>query len=189
MNGITRFLASLAVIAALAGAAPAVVPDDAGKATPEEKTGGPDVDNPIRKISEMMKKAGDLLAKLETGDPTQDEQKKILKELDRLIELAQKSSSSSKNQQQREQQNEDERTQPQPKNSGASTGTSPMQNERNVPRSVKPGVGTDPPDLREIWGKLPDVRRDEILQLLNEDLPQQYKELVKLYLKALSERK
>jgi len=154
---------------------------------PQPPSAEPDVQNPVRDVSEMMKQAGELLGKLETGTPTQDEQKKILEELDRLIDLAQQSQSSSKQRQQQQNQSESQ-PQPQPQNS-ESRGNSPAQAERNIPRAVGPAAGSEPPDLREIWGKLPDTKRDEVLQLLNEKLPMQYKELIKQYFKALSEKK
>ncbi len=154
----------------------------------DEKTAELDVNNPVRKISEMMKKAASLLEKFETGSPTQEEQKKILEELDRLIEMAQQSSSSSSQQQQQEQKPGDPRNSSEPRNTGGSA-SSPVTDERDILRQVSPGVGAGAPDLREMWGKLPDAQRDEVLQLLREKLPLKYKQLLIWYFKALSEKK
>ena len=71
--------------------------------------------------------------------------------------------------------------------SGAAS--SPAASERDFIRQVSPGVGAGAPDLREMWGKLPDAQRDEVLQLLREKLPLKYKQLLIWYFKALSEKK
>ena len=104
------------VAVVLTGVAFATVPPDKpGKTKPKAEV---DFKNPVRKISAMMKKAGKLLDQLETGDPTQDEQKKILEELDKLIEMAEKSSSSSSQQQQQRDRNKTKNAKQQPQNSG-----------------------------------------------------------------------
>lgn len=175
--------AALVLGAFLVARAAAAVPD------PETRPRA-DAENPVRGVSQMMKTAAGLLEKLQTGEPTQDEQKKILEELDRLIAMAQKacSSSSSRQQQQQQQQQADPKDVRDPQNAGgASGGNRPMDDERDVLRSVSPDLGEGAPDLREIWGRLPDARRDEILQLLSEPLPLKYKDLIVRYLKAISE--
>ena len=154
--------------------------DPAGDTKSGDKQGKVDVNNPIRYISLLMKKAGKLLEALETGTPTQEEQKKALAELDRLIQLAEEASSSAQNQRQRQKQDKDSGSKPpQPKDSsGTSTGGSPMSVEADVMRAIRQKLGSEPPDLKEMWGKLPDAARDEILQLLSEKLPLQYKHQV-----------
>ena len=180
----TMVLMLVAVV--LTGVAFATVPSDKpGKTKPKAEV---DFKNPVRKISAMMKKAGKLLDQLETGDPTQDEQKKILEELDKLIEMAEKSSSSSSQQQQQRDRNKTKNAKQQPQNSGG-RGSTPMGSERDVFRAVRPRLGAGAPDARQMWGKLPEATRDEILQLLNEKLPLKYQQLLKLYFKALSEKK
>lgn len=55
------------------------------------------------------------------------------------------------------------------------------------------GINEDVPDRAEIgsrdrekeWGNLPDVLREEILQILQEDMPLLYKELLRLYFKNI----
>ena len=180
-----RAMMLVVMIAVLIGVAFAVEPAD--KESTEKKEPKIDVKNPIRKVSGMMKKAGKLLDDMKTGEPTQEEQKKILKELDRLIQLAQQSQSSS-SQTHPKKQGDPNNSDKQPQNTGGS-GSSPMSDERDVYRAVRPRLGTGAPDLREMWGKLQDMPRDEILQLLNEKLPMKYKQLLYLYFKALSEKK
>jgi len=174
--------AALVLGALLVGRAAAAVPD------PETRPRA-DAENPVRGVSQMMKRAAGLLEKLQTGESTQEEQKKILEELDRLIAMAQKAcSSSSSRQQQQQQQQTDPKDVRDPQNAGgASGGNRPMDDERDVLRSVSPDLGEGAPDLREIWGRLPDAQRDEILQLLSEPLPLKYKDLIIRYLKAISE--
>jgi hypothetical protein len=181
-----QVIAGLLVATALLLAPPAshAVDEEEEKAADEEK---PDVRNPVRKISSSMKRAGELLEKLETGDPTQEEQKKILKELDRLIEMAQKSGSSGSNSPRDRNRNRSKPRNTTPNNSGG-RGSSPMRDERDVYRAVRPNLGSGAPDLRELWGKLPPKQRDEVLQLLREELPLRYKRLIKLYYKAMSEK-
>jgi len=178
----SALLFSLLVI--LSGPAPGARP--ATKTGEKEKK--IDVNNPIRKISSMMEKAGELLDKLNTGKLTQEEQKKILKELDRLIEMAQSSSSSSSQKPQKKDKQEDPQNRQQPQNTGAA-GSSPMGQERDAFRAVRSRLGTGAPDVRQMWGKLPDAPRGEILQLLSEKLPLKYRQLLYWYSKALSEKK
>jgi len=177
---------ALALGGALCSAACAAEPAEP-KPEPKAKQ---QFDNPVRKISGMMKKAGELLDKLETGKPTQEEQKKILAQLDRLIAMAQKACSSSPQQQRPRTGEQGRQPQQQPGNTGgASQGSSPAPDEKDILRPVKTHLGRGAADLREVWGKLPDVRRDEVMQLLNEKLPVKYKQLLILYFKALSEKK
>ncbi len=145
-------------------------------------------DNPVRKISDLMTKAGKLLETLETGEPTQEEQKKILAELDRLIEMAEKSSSSSSSRQQQQQQQQQQMPQ-QPKNAGAGGGSRPAQDETDNLRPTTGRPGSGAPDLREIWGTLPQKTRDDVDQLLQEKIPAKYKKLIDRYFRALSEEK
>lgn len=181
-------LIALALGGALCSAACAAEPAEP-KPEPEPKP-KQQFDNPVRKISSMMKKASELLDKLETGKRTQEEQKKILAELDRLIAMAQKASSSSSQQPRPRPGQKGRQPQQQPRNTGgASQGSSPAPDEKDILRPVKTHLGRGAADLREVWGKLPDVRRDDVLQLLNEKLPLKYKQLLILYFKALSEKK
>ncbi len=185
-------LAVLVSLALVAGAAEPVVPMKPVKLLPGAK---PKAENPLRELSQMMAKAGKLLDTLDTGAPTQAEQKKILGELDRLIKMAQKSSSSfSSQQQQQQQQNKQKQSQPKntqkkPGNAKDGEGNTPAGDESDVLGSVRTRLGDGAPDLRAIWGKLPDAPRDDVMQLLREKLPMKYKQLLYLYFKALSENK
>jgi hypothetical protein len=179
----TRALLAIALVLALVAPCPAADPPADKKA--KDKV---DVENPIRKISEMMVKAAKLLEKLDTGKPTQEEQKKILTELDLLIQMAQQSSSkSSPKPRDRQKQPKDPKA-GQPKNSSSSS-SSATKDERDVRRPVTPRLGKGAPDVKEMWGKLRDAPREEIQQLFNEKLPMKYRQLLYLYLKALSEKK
>lgn len=186
-----RVALSLAVViclAASAGAAEPTKPTGPGGPPPTTKR---QFDNPVREVSALMKKASELLGTLDTGAPTQEEQKKILAELDRLIKMSQKSSSSSSSQQQQQQQkpSQPKNSQQKPGNTKAGQGSSPAPDETDVLGSVRTRLGAGAPDLRAIWGKLPDAPRDDVMQLLREKLPMKYKQLLYLYFKALSEKK
>ncbi len=176
---------TFALAALVAGSAFALEPPDETEGEKQELKR--EVRNPVRKVSGMMEKAGKLLHKLDTGDDTQEQQKKILEELDKLIRMAQNSSSSSS--QSRQRKGSSSGSKQRPRNSGASTGSSPMPDERDVLRSVRKRPGEGAPDLREIWGKLPEAPREDIMQLLSEKLPMKYRQLLYLYFKALSEKK
>ncbi len=155
---------------------------------PEKKEPEPALDNPIRKVSDMMKEAAQLLEKLKTDTPTQEQQKKILSELDVLIEMAQQQSSSSPSPgQQKKAGAEQEKQPPSPK---PTPGTSPAPSESDILRPVGVHPSGTEPNLVNLWGKLPDAPRDDIMQLLNnEELPMKYRRLLYFYLKALSEKK
>jgi len=186
--------AYVAVVAAIILAAALVALAGPAQAAEADAARGPwltETDNPICKLSDMMKRAGELLDSLETGEPTQEEQKKVLAELDILIKMAEESSQKQQ-QQQQQQPNPGEagqRQQKSPGSSGTATGASPMPDESDVTRTVTQQLGEGAPDLRELWGKLPEAQRDDFMQLLSEPLPLEYKMLIILYSKALSEKK
>lgn len=195
-----------AAFAALVGAAFAVEP--AGGTAKKSTQHKLNVDNPVRKVSSMMKHAGKLMKEFKGAARTAADQEKalreqkrvlaeqnrirkeqqdILKELDRLIKLAQQSTSSSSSSKREEDPKPgDPKKAPKPQNSGGA-GSTPMPDERDVFRAVKPRLGSGPPDLRKMWGKLKDAPRGDILQLLSEKLPMRYKRLLYRYFKALSE--
>ena len=185
----------------LASAAYAIDPPDKDKPKKDERK--LEVDNPVRKVSGMMKGSADSLGKVEAPaavgtepkktpvekiDGVKEEQKKILEELDKLIKMAQKSQSSSSSQKKQQKKKDQSEKSQQPRNSG-SAGSSPMSDERDVFRTVKQGRGRGAPDVKEMWGKLPDASREEIQQLPLEKLPMKYQKLLYRYFKALSEQK
>jgi cell division protein FtsN len=187
-----RFLFTIIAGALALGVAagPAFAIDPTGKKTPDETTKKAEDKNPVRKVSAMMKKVSDLMKQLKTGDLTQEEQKKVLKELDRLIALAQQHQQQQpqqQNPQQQQQKQKNRKPQQQPQNSQQQKSSQPMRDERDVLGRVRQGLGPDAPDLGEMWGRLPDQQRDEIMQLLSEKLPLKYKQLLYLYYKSLSE--
>jgi len=139
----------------------------------------------------LMKKAAKLLDTLETGTPTQEEQKKILAQIDVLIEQAKKQQPPSGGGSQQKPESKPDQPQPkQPENSTSSAkGSKPVQDERDISRNVNVAPGEGAPDLKEMWGKLPEAQRDEVMQLLTEPIPQKYKTLLKLYWEAIAEKK
>jgi len=124
--------------------------------------------DPIKRISGHMGKSADLLAKLDTGDPTQHVQKGIIIDLDAIIEELEK----------------------QKKNRKSGAGADP---DQPLPDSIlAKGPGgqrdlRDPNASSRLWGQLSPKDRQQILQSQNEGFPPGYEAILSSYYKHLAQ--
>lgn len=188
----------------------AASPAHAVRPSGEEKSEGTEeqetpVKNPIRKIAEMMKAVGIDLGKLKVGELTQEqqeaiieaqkklleeqdhiteEQQAILKKLDELIKMAQKAESSSQSQQRQKKRPSDQDHHDRQPQNASGRGSSPMRQERDVFRDVRPGHGRGAPDDRERWGELGPMMKDRGFRALADKLPAKYRELLRRYFRV-----
>jgi len=170
--------------------------------------------DPMKAVSDKMKKAEQELSNSLTGNDAQTAQEEALQILDRLIDKAekQKKPNSSQrppdpqqakeqpnknDQKQREQQKQQEQKDKEQKDEEQKDKEQkePQNQESDDPADQKRmrargGSDGDQKDLdaagRE-WGSMPPQLRQELIHSMHEDLPDRYKELLKSYYKKLSE--
>ena len=162
------------------------------KLTGEDKTaeGPPDPNEKFQKVIGRMDESEKLLKAKETGDVTQETQRRIVMDLDVLIEIAKKmqqqSSSSSSSQKPGQQRQESKANQPGKQSQGGTTAA-----QQSVLPSGTAGAaqsnGTDIHEKSKEWGGLPDRDRDLISHGANEQYLPAYKEQIEKYYEALAE--
>ncbi|MFH1745626.1 MAG: hypothetical protein ABIG44_01145 [Planctomycetota bacterium] len=134
-------------------------------------------------LEEVARVMNYTAARLEAADDTprvRQRQEQVVAMLDKLIEQAQ----------QREQRQ-------QSSNQGRS-GAAPRQPRSGAQDSVLPAEGSaqigeqhaaPPADPGEMWGRLPPLEREKILNSLRERFPTRYRQLVEQYYRSLAEEK
>jgi hypothetical protein len=168
----------LASALAAAQTPPAPLPEEQPAKFPDSKTNWKEMSkmleprvtdkDPIKRISGHMGKSADLLAKLDTGDPTQHVQKGIIIDLDAIIEELEK----------------------QKKNRKSGSNPDP---DQPLPDSVlAKGPGgqrdlRDPNASSRLWGQLSPKDRQQILQSQNEGFPPGYEAILSSYYKHLAQ--
>jgi outer membrane biosynthesis protein TonB len=157
--------------------------------------------NPLLVVSKHMDAVGRRLEKGDTGiKTTQKHQQRIMAWLDQLIEQSQPPSGGGQNPQQKpqpkpqpkeqeqkpqsspqntSQEQKQQKQQQKQQNQGGASGQSPTQASREPEGDIPADAG---------WGTLPPRTRSEVFQALQEDFPEEYKALLKLYYKTLAEQ-
>ncbi len=140
-----------------------------------------DWESPLYDLSSRMQHIGRVIEAGDTGKRPQAGQKEIVSILDELIKKAQEQEGGG--------------------NGGGGGGGGPPRGNRqsNSPasRTALPPGASRVGDLRgrnkrkpgEIWGKMGDKEREEVLQALKEKFPERFRELQKWYERALAEEK
>ena len=132
------------------------------------------------------------LRKLDTGQETQRREGAVIEGIDKLIEIARQQQQQQQQQQQKQQQKDkkQQKQQSKPKNT-----QSQAKSRRPMPKEQAVRAGTTEGKLRPDvgaagmeWGNLPPKAREEFLQILKENFPENYKQLVRHYFKNLSEQ-
>ena len=154
--------------------------------------------NPLYDVADEMDTAARRLAEVKTDDTTQDVQKRIIKKLDYLIELARQQSQQPPKGGDGEKKKRQQQKRPQPKPGGKQQKKAgkPKQSQSQQ-KSNRPGFGpgakgegsgklhTD----AEEWGNLPPAIRDQLLQTQGEGFPLKYRELLRRYYRQLAKPK
>lgn len=142
---------------------------------------------PLIELSKSMETIKRFLKRQETGfNPTQDRQERVVKELDRLIKLMEEKQKSGKG----KGKGRCKKCQGKPKacKSCQKAGKKPSNpmNDSKLPGGSN-DVGSLKPDAKpsaETWGKLKKLERSKVLQVLKEQFPSQYKELIEQYYRS-----
>ena len=163
--------------------------------------------NPLKQVAGRMRGVEALLKQAQTDHVTQTEEDRIIEDLEKLIrQLDQQNQScrqrrqekkSSSKQQKKSSQQEKSAQEKKPAAAQAPKPAKASGRPGKVPAAVEqdPKVAAGAAALRQKilsggiqWGNLPPRARKEIFQLLKEDIPDEYKTLLILYFKALSEK-
>jgi len=163
--------------------------------------------NPLKQVAERMRAVEALLKQAQTDHVTQTEEDRIVEDLETLIrKLDQQNQSrrqqkkSSSKQQKKSSQQKKSGQQKKPSPAPGAKGAKPAKASARpgtVPAALEQGpkAGGGATELRQKilsggiqWGNLPPRARKEVFQLLKEDIPDEYKTLLILYFKALSDK-
>jgi hypothetical protein len=151
-------------------------------------------DNPLEEIARQMREAQQHIARSDAGPGTQQLQRQIVDNLDRLIRQARKCSG----------QCRPGESQPQPSVRSSSPGTpsgkpgtpnnpnnKPPANSSSRPRASaaarKPDVAAMRAIMKRLWGMLPEREREQMLQSPVEEFPPDYELQIEDYFRRLSE--
>jgi len=153
-------LASIACLTCLSSGAFAIAPPASSQPTPS-----------VSVISDNMTVVVGDLAKKETGDPVQKQQKGIVRDLDLLIAALEKECQNCKG------------------NMSPNNPRKPMADSL-----IKRGTGgignlVDPNQSEKDWAKLSSRERDRILQSMSEGFPPEYRTVLERYYRRLAEEK
>ncbi len=167
--------------------------DDESKKRLIRKTRGKSADDVMVRIIDGMTRAGQRLGEsFDAGDATQQLQRQILKDLDVAIRQAQRNmrvrrSSASG---QGERRTEGATTDQQPdKGAQGKSGDEPSDSDTAGSGGGKVEVGLRGTlrEARRQWGHLPPRDRDEILQAVDEDIQDKYREQIERYYELLAD--
>ncbi len=161
-----------------------------GAATEKEE------DNPVLGIARRMLDVQSRIAGADAGENVQDEQKKIIADLDKLIEQAKKSCNCSGSCSNPKQGSSRTPSSSAAKKPGSKPGNKPSdkparQSSQRPPdkKAVKP----DPAEMRnlikDLWGELPPNVREQMMQNPTEQFVPQYESMIEEYYRRLSEEK
>ena len=160
-------------------------------------------DDPLGLVSGFMKKSEQGLSNALTGEDAQTAQEDALSLLDSMIRAAEQQQQQQQNQQQKQneqqkkqqqekekqqkekQQREKEQKEKEKKQSEDSK--EPIDKEKITGGSAGQGEQKALEAEGEEWGSMPPQLRRELIQSVQEGLPEKYKELLKLYYKRLSD--
>ena len=152
-------------------------------------------DNPVLDIARRMLDVQSRFAESDAGEKVQDQQKKIIADLDKLIEQAKKkcngSGSCSK---------PGQCSSRSPGNASGKSGSKPGNKPSNKPaknssprppdkKIVKPDPGEMRNLIKDLWGELPPNVREQMMQNPSEQFVPQYESMIEEYYRKLSEEK
>ena len=148
-------------------------------------------DNPVLDIARRMLDVQSRIADTDAGEKVQNEQKKIIADLDKLIEQAKKSckcSGSCSNPKQSSSRTPSSSAKKPGQKPGNKPSDKPAQQSSQRPpdkKTVKP----DPAEMRnlikDLWGELPPNVREQMLQNPTEQFVPQYESMIEEYYRRL----
>ncbi|MGZ3316259.1 MAG: hypothetical protein ACXU95_03060, partial [Isosphaeraceae bacterium] len=138
---------------------------------------------PLGEIIKEMRDVEQRLGKPETGEDTQSKQKRIVKQIDTLIQQMKQSGSSSSMAMRRVRQ--------QGQKPGDQPGQTPGANAAGAPpmKPAKPSDRHAPAGGKDIWGHLPEELRQEMENTFKEEALPKQAELIRRYYLSVAKQK
>ncbi|MCE9603990.1 MAG: hypothetical protein K8U03_03710 [Planctomycetia bacterium] len=178
-------------------------PNDEAHGQPSGKpaTGGnaeeKESDDPLVRLSRRVRDAEQRLRRTDSGDQTQELQRGIVEDLEKLIarieqQKSQQSSSKSKGPPSGQKPGPKKPGPPKP---GDKPGDKPSSNpsdssdELTAKKAERPEAGKLKEMLEKIWGQLPERERQDVMQSSFDDFPTKYQYSIEQYFKTLLQRK
>lgn len=165
--------------------------------------GGPDrseekaSDNPLTRLSRQIREAEQRLRESDSGEQTQEMQRKIVDDLDKLIaQIEQQQQQKSQSQSQSKKPNAPQQGKKQP-GKQPKPGNQPGQESENPndsgdqltdKKNEKPTAGKLQDMLEKVWGELPERQRQDVMQASFDDFPAKYQYVIEEYFKTLLKR-
>lgn len=148
--------------------------------------------DPLMRAGRRMREVEEKLARLEASDPTIELQDKILADLDELLKQRQSGKPPPKNQQQNQKKRNDQQqmAQQQQRQQGAQQRQEQGQQaaEKAGPaRSGREEFGT-PKEVKDVWGHLSELMREEMSQYAKEGFLEKYREMLEQYYSTIATR-
>lgn len=178
---------------------------DGAKPAGAESTGERDdstgtSDDPLVRLSRRVRDAERRLRRTDSGDETQELQRGIVDDLEKLIaqieqQQQQKKSSQSKGPPNGPGQKKPGPKKPGEKKPGNTPGNEPTPNptdsseQLTAKKAEKPTTGKLKEMLEKVWGNLPERERQDVMQSSFEDFPAKYQFGIEQYFKTLLQRK
>lgn len=159
--------------------------------------------DPLREAIERMRSVQSRIGNKDAGARTQEDQARIVKDLEQLIEQLQQQSNSGKpppkqdSQPQPENEEPTEQAQSQPENSAKQQAARRKQENSKAAESTdrtEPGKPVTIEEARreelekDVWGHLPPALRKQLLNVYSDKFLPKYEDLVRSYYETLAER-
>jgi hypothetical protein len=153
-------------------------------------------DNPVLDIARRMLDVQARIADADAGENVQNEQQKILADLDKLIEQAKKSCKCSGSCSNPKQSSSRTPASSAAKKPGSKPGNKPSEKPARESSQRPPDKKTAKPDpaemrnlIKDLWGELPQNVREQMLQNPAEQFVPQYESMIEEYYRRLAEDK
>lgn len=156
-------------------------------------------DDPFERIAQQIRDAQNRLRRIDSGDKTQELQRKIIDDLEQLIakieqEQQQQQQQQSQSQSQPKPQSKSQpqpkpgQPQPQPGSEQDSDKARDSQDGTRSSKTQKPDPGRLQSLLEKAWGSLPERERQDVMQSSVDDFPTKYQAVIEEYFKTLLRR-
>ncbi len=154
-------------------------------------------DNPFIKLSRQVRDAERRLKEADSGEQTQEMQRKIVEDLDKLIAQIEKqqqqksqSQSQSKKPNSPQQGKKQPAKQPKPGDQPGQEAEKPTDSGDQLAnrKNEKPTTGKLQDMLEKVWGELPERQRQDVMQASFDDFPAKYQYVIEEYFKTLLKR-
>jgi len=161
-------------------------------------------ENPLDNAIKGMRTAEERIGNQDLGSETQDIQRKIVTDLQKLIDLAKQRQQQQSQRRQQGNRNQNNRQpnasqQQDPGDQQQQNQTSPSEQNRKKPEDSGAGARADETNsaerlrqrqmVEEVWGHLPPALRERMLNVFGEKYLPSYDELIRRYFKSLAEDK